>query len=104
MEELVVKWHILRLSTYQLPKKQHQATPLWFLNSYWCGHQYVLRRIKSRKSIKTDIILCQYSVMEALVVKCDILNLAGYQLQMIIPPRDSAVVPELVMVWAPVYS
>ena len=29
-------------------------------------HQYVLRWIKIRKSIKTDIIPCQYSVMEAL--------------------------------------
>ena len=53
------------------------------------------------KYIKADIIPCQYSVMEALVVKWDILNLSRYQLHMILPPGHPYVVSKRVLVWAP---
>ena len=82
----------------------HQASHLWIRNSDWCGHQYVHIRIKTRKSIKTDIIPCPKSVMEAVVVKWDILNLSRYQLRMNLPPGHPSVDPKLIMVWAQVYS
>jgi hypothetical protein len=37
--------------------------------------------------------------MEAVVIQCDILNHSRYQLQITIPPRESTVVPELLMMW-----
>ena len=52
---------------------------------------------------KYDNIPCQYSVMEALVVKFDILNLSRYQLQKITAQSHSDVVPKLIVVWAPLY-
>ena len=82
----------------------HQASHLWIRNSDWCGHQYVHIRIKTRKSIKTDIIHFQYWVVEAVVVKWDILNLSRYQLQMNLPPGHPFAVPKLIMVWAQVNS
>jgi len=51
-----------------------------------------------RKSIKSDIIPRQYSVIQAVLVKFDVLNLSTHQLQRIIPPRGSGVVPKLKMV------
>ena len=75
---------------------------MWMLNSYLCGHQYVICWIETWKYIRSDIIPCQYSVMEALVARWDILNLCRYQLQMILPPSHPYVVPKLILVWAPV--
>ena len=40
-----------------------------------------LHGAKTRKLIISDIIPCQYSVMEAVLLKFDILNLSRYQLQ-----------------------
>ena len=60
--------------------------------------------VKANKYIKSNIIPCKYPVTEALVVKFDILYLSTYQLPMIIPPSHSAVVPKLIVVWAPVCS
>jgi len=82
----------------------HQATPLWIQNTKWHGHQYVLRLIQIRKSTKTDIIPCQYSVMEALELKWDILKLSRNQLRMCIPPSHSSVDPKLIMAWISVCS
>ena len=56
------------------------------------------------KSIKANIIPCQYLVMEVHVMKWDILNLSIYQLQMIIPTRHPSVDPKLIVVWAPICS
>jgi len=41
-----------------------------------------------------------YSVMEALLVKLDILNLSRFQLPKITAPSHYTVVPKLIMVWA----
>ena len=46
----------------------------------------------------------QYSVMEAVLVMFYILNLTIYQLQKITPASHSAVVPQLIMLWAQVCS
>jgi hypothetical protein len=37
--------------------------------------------------------------MEAVLLKFDILNLSRYQLQIIISPSHSTVVPKLIMMW-----
>jgi len=37
--------------------------------------------------------------MEAVLVKFDILSLSNYQLQKLIPPSHSGVVPKLIMMW-----
>jgi hypothetical protein len=37
--------------------------------------------------------------MEAVLLNFDILNLSSFQLQIIIPPSQSAVVPKLIMMW-----
>ena len=38
-------------------------------------------------------------MMEAVLVKFDILNVSRFQLQKIIPPSHYGVVPKLIMVW-----
>jgi hypothetical protein len=39
-------------------------------------------------------------VKETVEVECGRLNLTRYQLQITIPPLESAVVPKLIMMWA----
>jgi len=60
----------------------------------------VLWRIKTMKLIKSDIIPCRCSVMEALLVKFDIRNLSRYLLPKIPAPTHYTVVPKLIMEWA----
>ena len=104
MEALVVKCDILKQSRYQLPMliPPSHSVVVPKLIVVWAS--VCFRRIKIRKCFKTDIIPFQYSVMEALVLKCDILNLSRYLLQTIIPPNHSALVPKLIVVWASVCS
>jgi len=37
--------------------------------------------------------------MEAVLMKFDILSLSNYQFQKLIPPRQSGVVPKVIMIW-----
>ena len=104
MEALVVKCDILNLSKYQLemiiPQIQPSVVPkpivVWAPVCSWSD--------QFRNNIKTDIIPCQYSVIEALVEKWHILKLSTYQLQTITAPGHPYVVPKLIVVWAPVCS
>ena len=106
MEALVVKWHVLRLSTYQLPKITAPGHPSVVPKLIvWWGHQYVLCRINYRRSIKSDSIPCQYSVKEALVVKWHVLRLSTYQLPKItVLGHPSVVKKKLIVVRATVCS
>jgi hypothetical protein len=61
-------------------------------------------RTKTKNSIKSNIIPCRFSVMEALLRKYDILNLCRFQLPRKIPPAHTSVAPKLVMMWPQVCS
>ena len=62
----------------------------------------VLSWINSRNPIKYDNIPCQYSVMEAILVKWYLLKLPRYQLPKITVFVHLSVAPKLIVVWTPV--
>jgi hypothetical protein len=59
---------------------------------------------KPRILSKSHVIPCLFSVMEAVLRKCDIVNLSRFQLPRKIPEAHSYVVPKLVMMGAQVCS
>jgi hypothetical protein len=100
MEAVLLDFDILNLSRYQLqiiiPPTHSTVVHILIL---FRTEDSTLMDQNQQIYIKCGIIHSQYLVMEAVLVNLDRLNLSKYQLQIIIPPSQSAVVPKVIMMW-----
>jgi hypothetical protein len=97
MEAVLLNFDILNLSRYQLqittPPSQSAVVPKFIMT--WTIDSQFFDGSKPA-TYKIWIIHSQYLVMEAVVLKFDLLNLSRYQLKIIIAPSQSTVVPKLI--------